>query len=377
MKKIKDIPDLDNKKILLRVDFNSVKDDKITGVFRIESHKQTIDYLLDQGAKVCLVSHITKPKDGSFEGVSKKIGEILGRDIYFVGDFEGAKVSTALEENNLILVDNIRRDEREESNDENFAKELAEPFDIYINDAFSVSHRKHVSMYGVGKFLPAYAGFVVEREVENLSKAFKEELRPKVVVIGGSKTLSKSEVIKSFLNLADSVLIGGVVAVNFFKLQGFSVGKFEVDEKALDMIRGIDTDNPKLVLPTDVVISASPDGKAEPFPAGDIDTTHSIYDIGPETVRRFSDLIQHSKLVIWSGAMGLLEKEQFASGTERIAEAIANSDGYSIVGGGDNIAFFEKHGLLDKFDFVSTGGGAMLEFLSGREMPGLDVLNYD
>ncbi len=377
MKTLKDIEDLDGKKVLLRVDFNAVRGSETTGTFRFAAHRKTIDYLLDKGARVLLVSHITK--GGSFKEVCDSISKILGKEIKFIGDFDKEKVVEELKDNRLLLVDDIRRDEREEKDDDGFAKELAEPFDIYVNDAFSVSHRKHVSMHAVAKYLPAYAGFVVEREVEELSKAFDKSLKPKVIVIGGAKVVSKTGVIKKYLEIADSVLIGGRVATIFFKAKGFETGISPIDEKALENIKDIDLDNPKLVLPTDVVISDDPSGKgaANPFPAGDIDNTHAILDIGPESAKYFADLIHHAKLVVWSGPMGLFEVENFVNGNEVVAQAVADSEGYSIVGGGDSIAFFEERGFISKFDFVSAGGGAMLRFLAGKEMPGLKILNHE
>ncbi len=374
MKTLDDIKELDGKKVLLHVDFNAVKGDKIIGTFRIKSHQETIDYLLDKGARVCLVSHISK--GGSFDGTIDNFSEVIGKEIKFVGDYDAKKVTKALEENALVMVDNIRHDKREEENDEGFAKELAEPFDIHINDAFSISHRKHASLSAIGKFLPSYAGFVVKREVEKLSKAFDKSIKPKVVIIGGAKAANKTEAIGKFLENMDSVLLGGRVAVAFYKAKGYEVGISPVDQEALDNIKDIDLDDPKLVLPTDVMISGDLTGKkgGNPFPAGDIDNTHAILDIGPESAKYFGDLIQHSQLVIWAGPMGLIEQEDFVNGNKVVAEAVANSDGYSIVGGGDNIAFFERCGLLDKFDFVSTGGGAMLEYVAGNEMPGLDIL---
>ncbi len=374
MKTLNDIKDLEGKKVLLRVSFNAVEDNKITGTFRIESHKDTIDYLLDKGARICLVSHISK--GGSFKEVVDDFSEIIGKEIKFIGDFDKEKVVREIEDSPLVLIDNIRHDKREKKDDEEFAKELAEPFDIYINDDFSTSHRKHTSMHAIAKYLPAYAGFVVEKEVGALSKAFDKSLERKVIVIGGAKTVVKTEVIKKYLEIADSVLIGGLVAVAFFKAKGFEVGISPVDEKALDNIKNVDLNNPQLVLPTDVMISETTSGKSggKPFPAGDIDNTHAILDIGPESAEYFSDLIHHSQLVIWNGPMGLFEEKDFINGTKKVAQAVANSDGFSIVGGGESISFFEEEGLINKFDFVSTGGGAMLEYLAGKEMPGLGIL---
>ena len=374
MKTLNDIPELDGKKVFLRVDFNAAKDNRISGTFRIESHKKTINYLLDKGAKVCLASHISG--GGSFEGTIDDFSEVIGKEIKFLGDFDKEKVSRELEDSSLVMVDNLRHDKREKENDEEFAKELAEPFDIYVNDAFSVSHRKHASLSAIGKFLPSFAGFVVERVVEQLSRAFDKTIKPKVIVIGGAKAANKTEAIEKFLEVADSVLLGGRIAVAFFKAKGFEVGISPVDQEALDNIKGINLDDPKLVLPTDLMISGDLSGKkgGNPFPAGDIDSTHAILDIGPESAKYFADLIRHSQLVIWAGPMGLIEEEDFINGNKVIAQAVADSDGYSIVGGGDNIAFFEEQGLIDKFDCVSTGGGAMLEYIAGNEMPGLDIL---
>ncbi len=221
MKTLSDIKDLDGKKVLLHVDFNAVKGDKIIGTFRIKSHQETIDYLLDKGARVWLVSHISK--GGSFDGTIDDFSEVIGKEIKFVGNYDTEKITKALEENALVMIDNIRHDKREEKNDEGFAKELAEPFDIHVNDAFSISHRKHASLSAIGKFLPSYAGFVVEREVEKLSKAFDKSIKPKVVIIGGAKAANKTEAIGKFLKNMDSVLLGGRVAVAFYKAKGSEV----------------------------------------------------------------------------------------------------------------------------------------------------------
>ncbi len=412
--------ELNGKKILLRVDFNvPVAAGKIAEIFRIKSAKETIDYLLGNGAKVVLASHIEavdpvkssnagaarRQFDGveSFSPIVEQISEILGRKIVFIplkdfitGNWKLSRLcrgsSIALqsgETGNLFLVDNIRQDKREIENDRRFAEELAKGFDFYVNDAFAVCHRNHASVSAITEYLPYYAGFLIKKETENLSKALKAPAAGKIVVLGGAKISTKLPVIKNFLDKAEKILIGGAIANSFFKAKGIQIGASVVDDTVVDPVKsrkagtleelfdGVDISSPKIVLPESVVISEDRTGKAETTsrPVGNIAPNEMILDICPEFAEKFAKIIQGSKMTIWNGPMGLAEVEKFAQGTKIIAQAVASAP-HSVIGGGDTIAAVDKLSLLDKYSFVSTGGGAMLEFLAGEKLPGLEALGY-
>ncbi len=371
---------LRGKKVLLRVDFNvpllrssgasEGQAGKIAEIFRVKSAKETIDYLLANGARVALVSHIEAVE--SFSSIVEQISEILGRKIVFVPLADFLTGNWKLETGNLFLVDNIRQDKREIENDKGFAEELAKGFDFYINDAFAVCHRNHASVSAVTEYLPYYAGFLIKKETENLSEALKAPAAGKIVVLGGAKISTKLPVIKNFLDKAEKILIGGALANNYFRARGINVGASVVDESMTpDVFDG------NLVLPQDILVANDKTGESNtnPCPVADIGPSQSIVDIGPETIKHFCEIIKNSSMVIWNGPMGLSEIEKFAQGTKIIAQAVASAS-HSVVGGGDTIAAVDKLGLLDKFTFVSTGGGAMLEFLAGEKLPGLEALGY-
>ena len=362
--------ELSDKKIFLRVDFNvPVIAGKITEIFRIKAVKETVDFLLLNGAKVVLVSHIEAIE--SFNPITEQIGEILDQKIVPIPLKDFITGNWKLEAGNLFLVDNIRQDKREIENDKGFAEELARGFNLYINDAFAVCHRKHTSVSAITDFLPSYAGFLIKKETENLSEALKAPAAGKIVILGGAKISTKLPVIKNFLDKAEKILIGGAIANSFFKARGVQIGASVVDDTAVNV------SDPKIVLPESVVISEDRTGKAETTsrPVGNIALNEMILDICPGFAEKFAKIIQGSKMTIWNGPMGLAEVEKFAQGTKIIAQAVA-SVSHSIVGGGDTIAAADKLGLLDKYGFVSTGGGAMLEFLSGVKLPGLEALGY-
>ena len=362
--------ELSDKKVLLRVDFNiPVAAGKIAEVFRIKAAKETIDYLLGSGAKVALVSHIEVIS--GFEPIVEQISEILGRKIIFISLKDFLTTNYQLQTTNLYLVDNIRQDKREIENDKRFAEELAKGFDFYVNDAFAVCHRKHASVSAITGFLPSYAGFLVKKETDNLSEVLKAPAAGKIVVLGGAKISTKLPVIKNFLDKAEKILVGGAIANSFFKAKGIQIGASVVDDTAVDI------SDPKIILPESVVISEDRTGKAETTsrPVGNIAPNEMILDICPEFAEKFAKIIQGSKMTIWNGPMGLAEVEKFAQGTKIIAQAVASAS-HSIIGGGDTIAAADKLGLLDKYNFVSTGGGAMLEFLAGDKLAGLEALGY-
>ena len=350
MKTLRDIStaDLKDKKIILRVDFNvPISNGKIGEMYRIDAHKKMINYLVDYGASVLLITHHSD-KAQSFKDIIDQISERIGKKINLIqkkDEFSGG----------LALLDNIRRFEGEEQNDEAFAQELARGFDFYINDAFAVCHRAHASVSAITKFIPSYVGFLIEKETEELSKAIKEPAQGKVLVLGGAKISTKLPVIRNFLDKADKILIGGAIANNFLKAKGVDIGNSVVDDNFLDVQDLLS--NEKIILSEDY----EKDGD-------------KILDIGPKGREKFSEIISNSSMVIWNGPMGLFEDSRFKAGTDAVAQAVIKSK-YSVIGGGDTIASVSPEDI-NKFTFVSTGGGAMLEFLAGEKLPGLEALGY-
>ncbi len=367
-KKLEELPkeELKDKKVFLRVDFNvPIENGGLKETYRIKAHKETIDFLISAGAKVALVSHV----ENSFKDIVRALSEILSRELVFEEDILNPSM-----ESQIALFENIRKYEGEEINDSGFAEDLAKNFDIYINDAFSVSHRSHASVSALTKFLPPYAGFLMEKEVKNLNKVLEELSEGKTVILGGAKVSTKLPVIQNFLDKAEHILVAGALANTIFKKRGIKIGK----STAEDLEEQINWAHPKIVLPTDFIISEDRTGKStlEIKPVQDIDENQLILDIGPETAKRFSDIIKNSKTVIFNGPLGLAEVEEFSSGTKVILDSIIRSEAFTVIGGGDTLALVEKLGLTGKFSYVSTGGGAMLEFLAGNELPGLKALGY-
>lgn len=381
--------DLNGKKVLLRVDFNvPVKEGRLANDFKIKAHKETIDYLLESGAKILLVSHHDNLK--SFLPIVEEIGEVLGQAISLVPHSEFSSVEALFQTGLLLLLDNIRQDNREEENNEELAKEFYQGFDLFVNDAFAVSHRNHALVTSVTKFLPSYAGFLIKKEVENLDQAITAEARGKILVLGGAKISTKLPMIKNFLDKAEKILVGGALANDFWQARGIEVGASLVDDSV--NINQLGNGVSKLFLPTDILIAKgwtlekvkavvsqglTDTIKVDPFfsPVRDLEVDEAIVDIGPESAKDFAEIIRKMELVIWNGPFGLSEVGKFASGTSVIAKAVAEAK-RSVVGGGDTITAADKLGLIDKFSYVSTGGGAMLEFLAGNRLPGLEALGY-
>ncbi|MBX4211495.1 MAG: phosphoglycerate kinase [Candidatus Yanofskybacteria bacterium] len=352
MKSITDLQDLNGKNILLRVDFDvPVQEGKIGEPFRIEKQKETITYLLEHGAGMVMVAHI-KDVD-SFESILPEIQSILGQSIGFIKTLEDLPKASG----KLLLLDNIRQYPEEEKNDPEFAKKLAAGFDYYVNNAFAVSHRNHASVAAIAQVLPAYAGFLIQQETQALQKAIDAPAEGKIVIMGGAKASTKVPVIKNFLFKAQAVLVGGVIANDVLSAQGKDIGASMVDHDAKELLVGVDLNNPKLIVPEDFVIE---DGK--------------YLDIGPQATEKFSQIISQAKFIIWNGPLGMFEEERFAQATKQVAQAIINSGAASVIGGGDTIAAINS--MLDKFSFVSTGGGAMLAFLAGEKLSGLEALHY-
>ncbi len=353
--------DLKDKKVLLRVDFDVPVSDKgqIEEAFRIKKQKETLDYLVGHGAKVIMVAHISDQSVGqSFSALMPQLHVLLGYEINFLKTVP--EIGTYLENYaGPALLDNIRKFPGETENDSGLALSLSKGFDIYVNNDFAVSHREHASVSAIAKLLPSYAGFTIEEEVAHLSGVINSPKEGKVIVIGGAKAESKIPVIKNFISKADKILIGGVVANDMLKERGMDIGASIADENSKELLSGLDLNSPILTLPKDFVISEK-----------------KILDIGAETEKEYTETINGASMVIWNGPMGLFEKAEFAHGTKAVAEAMVSSKAKKIIGGGDTITAVDALGLLGKFDFVSTGGGAMLAFLAGEKLPGLEALSY-
>ena len=367
--------DLENKKVLLRVDFDiPIIDGKIAEDYRIKAQKETIDYLINAGARVLMVVHLGHEiSDASFSPIVEELGTILGQTLTLVPRLELASVNFLFEKCQLLLLDNIRQDSLEIQNDDGLAVRLANGFDYYVNDAFATMHRNHTSIVAVTKHLPSYAGLLVRKEVDNLEQAMRAPMEGKILVLGGAKISTKMPVIKNFIERAEKILIGGALANNFFKTQGIKVGASVVDDAV-----ALDVKSENIILPRDFITAekGSESSSVKLYkPPANVGEAEAILDIGPETAEEWAEIIERAKMVIWNGPMGYFEHKDFEEGTEIIAEAVSKVE-RSIVGGGDTIVAVDKFGLLDKYGFVSTGGGAMLEFLAGNKLPGLEALGY-
>ena len=383
--------DVAGKKILLRCDFN-VPQDKATGAItsdkRIVAALPTIKYLLDQGAAVIACSHLGKPKGEwkeklSLAPVAVRLSQLLGQEVIFakdvVGDDAKAKAA-ALQGGQIMLLENLRFDPREEKNAPSFAKELADMAELYVSDAFGSVHRAHASTAGVAAFLPAVSGLLVAKELEIKGGALNDPKRPFVAVLGGAKVSDKIGVINNLLERANTIVIGGGMAYTFAKAQGGSIGKSLCEndklDYALEMIEKAKKNGVKLLLPIDTVAADnfSNDAKRMVVSTMAIPDDYEGMDIGPETTKLFCDAVKGAGTVVWNGPMGVFEFENFAAGTRAMAQALADSGAVTIVGGGDSAAAVEQMGFADKITHISTGGGASLEFLEGLELPGVACL---
>ncbi len=384
-KSITDI-EVKGKKVLVRVDFNvPIKDGLVQDDTRIVAALPTIHYLLDNGAAVILFSHLGRPKDEpdpkySLKPVAEYLKKLVTVPVHFVDDCVGPKAEKAsqqLSPGEILVLENTRFYKGESKNDLDMAKKFAALADLYVNDAFGSAHRAHASTEGVARFLPAVAGFLMEKEIKYLGQAIAEPARPFVAILGGAKVSDKIGVIDNLLQKADSVLIGGGMANTFFKAQGYELGDSLVEDDVLETARQlIANGTDKLRLPVDVVIANAFDNDAEwkVIPTGSIPQGWRILDIGPETIQKYSKVIAKAGTVVWNGPMGVFEMPNFARGTFGIAEAVANSKAVSIVGGGDSVSAINQSGLSDRITHISTGGGASLEMLEGKELPGLAAL---
>ena len=389
-KTVKDY-ELQGKKVLLRVDFNVPVDDagQITNDTRIRAALPTIEYIVKQGGSVILTSHFGRPKGKvqdkfRLAAVATRVEECLGHSIFYSKEFvgeESRKLATSLKPGQVLLLENSRFHPGEEANDPNLAKELASYADLYINDAFGAAHRAHATTAGVADYLPSGAGFLMEKEMEYLGKALEQPERPFVAVIGGAKVSDKIEVLMNLLKKVNALIIGGGMANTFLLAQGISMGSSLVETDKTELAREIMAEAKKvkvqLLLPMDLVVA---DAIAESAVAkvvlpGELEDKEMALDIGPETIEKYAKVLREAKTVVWNGPMGVFEIPAFAKGTYGVAQAIADSHAISVIGGGDSVAAVEKAGLAKRMSHISTGGGASLEFLEGKILPGIDCLS--
>ena len=390
----KTVEDLDvaGKRVLVRVDFNVPQDETgaITDDRRIRAALPTIEYLVSKNARVILASHLGRPKGGptpkySLAPVAARLSELLGKRIPLAPDSVGPEVSALVEKlanGDVLLLENVRFYSEEEKNDPAYAQKLASLAEAYVNDAFGTAHRAHASTEGVARLLPGVAGYLMKRELDYLGSTVDNPARPFVAILGGAKVKDKISVIEALLPKVDTLIIVGGMAYTFFKAQGKEIGHSLLDATSLDFAkRLLDENGTKIMLPVDVMVA---DGN--PFdtdastlhtkvvPAGEIPADWEGVDIGPVTVKAVAAVLQGAKTVIWNGPAGIFEFDQFATGTKGIAQAMADSSATTIVGGGDSAAAVEKLGFADQMTHISTGGGASLEFLEGKELPGVAAL---
>lgn len=386
---VKDL-DLGGKRVLMRVDFNvPVKDRKVTDDTRIRAALPTINFVLNKGVSLVLVSHLGRPKgkvveDLRMDPVAKRLEELLNKKVVKLDDCVGNMVRREVEKmrpGDIILLENVRFHKEEEANNENFAKELAYSGNVFVNDAFGTAHRAHASTVGVTKFLPAAAGFLMEKEVEVLNRILTKPESPFITILGGAKVSDKIGVISNLLDKCESILIGGGMAYTFLKTKGIPVGNSLVEEEKIEetknIIKKASEKGCKIYLPLDHLIAQELKEGVETKIVGEdrIPPNFRALDIGPETIKLFGGVINKARTIFWNGPMGVFEMKDFARGTEEIARMLASSKATTIVGGGDTIAALEKVGLKDKMSYVSTGGGASLEFLEGKSLPGIEALN--
>ncbi len=388
-KTIKDI-DLKDKKVLVRCDFNVPMDENknITDNRRIVAALPTIKYLLEQNCKVILCSHLGRPKgefkpEYSLKPVAKELSKLLGQEVIMAEDVIGEDAKNKaenLKNGEVLLLENVRFHREETDNDPEFAKKLASFGEIFVNDAFGTAHRAHASTEGVTKYLPAVSGFLIEKELKFLGEALENPERPFVAILGGSKVSDKIGVIENLLEKVDTLIIGGGMAYTFFKAQGYSVGDSLCEEDkcdlALEIMEKAKEKKVKFLLPIDNKIGKEfkPDTESKTVKSTEIPDGWEGLDIGEETIKLYKEELQNAKTIVWNGPLGVFEFDQFAVGTNEIAKALGDIDAIKIIGGGDSAAAVEKAGLADKMTHISTGGGASLEFLEGKRLPGIEAL---
>ncbi|ODG90513.1 MULTISPECIES: phosphoglycerate kinase [Bacillaceae] len=382
--------DVKGKRVFCRVDFNvPMANGEVTDDTRIRAALPTIQYLIENGAKVILASHLGRPKgqvneDMRLNAVATRLSEKLGKNVIKTDEAYGPKVQeeiSKMSEGDVLLLENVRFYPGEEKNDEALAKEFASLADVYVNDAFGAAHRAHATTAGIAKFIPAVAGFLMEKEISVLGKALSNPERPFTAIIGGAKVRDKISVIENLLDKVDNLIIGGGLAYTFLKAKGYEIGQSLLEEDKIDLanefMQKAEAKGVKFYMPIDAIIADKfgEDANTQQVDIDSIPADWQALDIGPKTTALYADVINSSKLVIWNGPMGVFEIDKFAQGTKGVAQALADSDAYSIIGGGDSAAAAEKFGLADKMSHISTGGGASLEFMEGKELPGVALLN--
>ena len=389
-KTIRDV-NVTGKKVLIRCDFNVPLDENgnITDTTRIDEAIPTIKYAIERGAEVILCSHLGKPKGEvnkkySLKPVQEYLSKKFGVDVKLANDIVGEsakKLTGEMKRGEIVLLENTRFDPREEKNDREFSKELASLADIYVNDAFGTAHRAHSSTAGVAEFLPAVSGFLMEKELKYLGDALENPERPFVVILGGAKVSDKIQVIENLMDKADKIIIGGGMANTFLRAKGYNTGTSLVEEDRVELAKKLmemaKEKGTQLVLPTDVVVAKefSNDSESKIVKAEAIEAETMALDVGPETLKEYEEVLKDSKTIVWNGPLGVFEFEKFAKGTNKIAEILGNlHDVTTIIGGGDSVAAVKKAGYAKKMTHISTGGGASLEFLEGKELPGVACL---
>ncbi|WP_101843098.1 phosphoglycerate kinase [Halobacillus sp. Marseille-P3879] len=388
-KTIRDV-EVQGKTVFCRVDFNvPMSGGEVTDDTRIKAALPTIQHLTGNGAKVILASHLGRPKGEAVEElrldpVAKRLSDLVGKTVTKTDEVYGDEVNTAISEmenGDILLVENVRFHPGEEKNDPELAKAFAQMADLYVNDAFGAAHRAHASTAGVAEHIPAVAGFLLEKEINVLGKALSNPERPFTAIIGGAKVKDKIGVIDNLIDKVDHLIIGGGLAYTFVKAQGHEIGKSLLEEDKIELAKeymkkaeekGVD-----FVMPEDVIVADdfSDSANTQEVDIASIPADWEALDIGPKTREKYAKIINDSKLVIWNGPMGVFELETFANGTKDVAQALSETKGYTVIGGGDSAAAVEKFGYADDMDHVSTGGGASLEFMEGKELPGVALLN--
>ena len=388
-KTVRDI-EVKGKKVLVRCDFNvpQLEDGTITDNRRIVAALETINYLLDNNAKVIICSHLGRPKgefkkEFSLKPIADELAKLLGKEVKLAKDVIGesaTELTSNMKEGEIVLLENVRFHREETDNDPEFAKKLASFAEVYVNDAFGTAHRAHASTAGVANYLPAVSGFLIEKEINFMGNALENPERPFMAILGGKKVSDKIGVIEALLEKVDTLLIGGAMAYTFFKSMGYGVGDSICELDKLDLAQEImqkaKDKGVKLMLPVDTKVGKEfkPDTESKIVKYTEIPDGWEGFDIGTETIKMYVEELKKAKTVVWNGPLGLSEFEQFAAGTDTIAKVLAESDAITIIGGGDSAAAIERMGIGDKFSHISTGGGASLEFLEGKKLPGIECL---